>query len=64
MPNAETGPGGHGFDATPQLTSDYSRRDLIDALIDLRFPKALSLATVRLDREVRDYLVSRLSERR
>jgi hypothetical protein len=50
------------YDPTPELTADYSRRDLIHALEDLRFKKNGS-ATIRLDRPVRDFIVARLTDR-
>jgi hypothetical protein len=63
MPNAETGPGGHGFDSTPELLEDMTPRDLVFVLQCLQFRKDDS-TLIRLDKGTRDYLVRALTERR
>jgi hypothetical protein len=47
------------FDATPELLADMTRTDLVDVLRDLRFSRS-SLCLIRLDRDVRDYLLALL----
>ncbi len=48
--------------AMPELTDDMTVADLVDVLEHLRFPHGQAI-TVRIDREVRDYLLRMLTER-
>ncbi len=52
----------YNFDSAPELFADMTKTDIVHVLEYLHFPKNGSVL-IRIDRPVRDYLISRLSER-
>jgi hypothetical protein len=60
---SRTPSGPYVLDGVPELFEDMTRSDIVYVLQRLSFSKR-NIVTIKLDRPVRDYLVSRLSDRR